>query len=315
MTFTQLVHKYTGSRQFLIGFLLFSIGSLAGLILGIAPLMSEAAAISNPFEMIAFIIGVFVAYIIMTGLLSLQITGFSLLYSAAKRPRLPERSLTALTLFQVYAIILVTLIGIAMIILLILGMVTVAAAALYVNIYQFAIIAVIAFVVFILLILFTVFYFTSLLRMINGLKQGILNNSFAPIRGVTMFTVLSFILMGIWLIALIANAVHSDFSVNFWITAGGTQTVIQPTAVTTLITYTGNILWIIVLNKFASELKKGRTEVFEHDDSRGYSNAEQAARFSVPVSGIGYERDNDGLGERRPNERVSDGFGDEGRND
>ena len=346
MTFTQLVHKYTGGRPFLIGVLIFSIGSLLGLVLGLVPTALQTTNSIDPFVAMGPTIGLVFGAVWGLARLALPIIGLFMLYAAARNSKLPERSLTALTLFQVFAIASLVLVG--LLILVVIGLVALALIVRAVaapgfggaETALFAILGGILFVIFAIVITFLILYYKSLLQLLGGIKKNIKFNTFAPIRGVTMFSVLSYISIGLGILGAIGTAAISGFmqvffddmmrqvmqempyymQSEFYYALDAVGFVLSPgfialSMLVSLATYAGMIVLIVTLNKFANELKQGRIEVFERDDSRGYSNAEQAARLSVPIGGIGYERDNDGLGERRPDERVSDGFGDEGRND
>ena len=192
--YAERLHSFGKSTLFMIGIILFSAGAV------LAEFMSFSAA-----------------SIITLGLLALPITGFWLIFAASKAPGLPEKTLTSLTLFKVAIIISLVLYSIVALLLLIAAISLFAAAsALAGNPWAQGGVGGLAFAGFVLLlasggiVAFMIIYFKAVLKTLAGIKNNLLYNTFYPLEGIKMFTILTYI--GVGFTALLA--LISLFSLN-----------------------------------------------------------------------------------------------------
>jgi len=172
-SFIQYVHSFGKSSLFLVGIALFSVGSVFNALITLGGF------------------GIF-----SLALLALPIIGMWLLYAASKRPTLPDKSFTALSLFKAHTIITLVLFCIALggSVLIILAVFALGSGFGFPADSDVVIaLAIIGFIAIGVMVLYLIFYFVSLLRIIESLRKGMTNNSFAPLRGVTPFLVIAWI--------------------------------------------------------------------------------------------------------------------------
>ena len=159
-SYAERLHSFGRSGAFLLGVILFAAGSLFNIF------MSFSA-----FSLLSI------------GLLALPAIGLIMICSASSQPRLPEKSLTGLTLLKVTAII--------QLVFMCLGAAGVAIGFIAVGILgamlEPAVIIVVLFMGLLALGIFALyiyFYYVSVLRIISGIRNGLVNNVFMPLRGV-----------------------------------------------------------------------------------------------------------------------------------
>ena len=178
VNFTAHLHKHGGSSLFLTGIILFSAGSVFASV---------------------FALGVFSVFAL--AFTALPITGFWLIYAASKTPKMPEKTLPALTLFKIHTIAGMVLIGLAVAAMLALSVIMIVYGAL--NRHATGWVGFNAGLSFILGIFFLVasmiiagifvlsitFYHVPILKILKGIRHNIIHNTFDRIRGVLPFTV------------------------------------------------------------------------------------------------------------------------------
>jgi len=170
-SYAQRLHSFGKSPAFLLGAVLFIIGSGLGALINFTALS-----------------------IISLALAALPIIGLLLVYTASKTPQLPEKSLTGLTLFKVSAIIemvIYCLVAALALIGVIIGVVLeIAVGGTVLAVFIF----IMAAVTLGLLALFIFLYYVSILRIIGGIKTGLTTNVFTPLKGVMPLLVMLIIL-------------------------------------------------------------------------------------------------------------------------
>jgi hypothetical protein len=239
-SFTNRLHKHGRSPLFLAGTLLFTTGSIAGVLLS--------------FGLIS---------IFMLALLALPIIGLFMLRAASVKPSFPEKSLTSFTLFNVTAIIELVLICI--------GAAAAAIGFFAVGALGTAVLGNSAggmvFVVFIfaavIFAAFIYFYYVSLFRILAGMRNGVMRNIIKPLRSLTPFLIVSYILIASnvigALIALVgANAASAMLNQLMpFSSVSPVGTAIQLLSLLAVITAnTGMICLLVTLSNFNNSLKK-----------------------------------------------------------
>lgn len=153
-------------------------------------------------------------------LLALPITAFWLIFASSKIPKLPEKTLPALTCFKIYVIInfvLQCFLGLMLLIAGVLAFLEGAASRFNTTTYYligigFFIFAVISLVAHILCYRFT-------LSVLASLRQSFFSNVIVPIKGIVPFTILTYISVGLAIFSSITWPVilHqlSRFIINF----------------------------------------------------------------------------------------------------
>ena len=246
---------------FLIGIILFTAGSLAAQLI-------TFTAIS----------------IIPTVLLALPVIGFWLIFAASKRPKTPEKTLPALTLFKVSIIIGLVAICIVMFVFLIVAIALFIGAGFSSGLtsvftsnsnYDASRILTGIGIFFLILIVCMIvcfsFYYKSLLGCINGIRRGIIYNYSAPLKGVKVFSVFTYISIGFSTIstlitAFTSNIVFDSLYNNLWNEmpqevfdiAGQYLPVSANITISSVLSIAANvgiILCIIVLNRFSNSLQ------------------------------------------------------------
>ena len=190
-SFAERLHSFGRSRGFLIGALLFTVGT--------------AVNILRTFT-------VFSVFVI--ALVSLSIIGVWMIYAASSRPKLPEKTLTALTLFKISTIIQLVLFCLALagvlILFAVLGIVVaLEEPALVVFIIIGAVFVIGIFAAYI------VFYYVSILRILSGIRNGIVNNVFTPIKGIVPLMVVVIVMTALNIIFNLIAIAASSFITNY----------------------------------------------------------------------------------------------------
>jgi len=216
--------------MFLVGCILYTVGS------ALATLFSFSVAGIYSF--------VFVA--LSTAVVALPVIGVWKIYRASINRQATDGILGALTLFKISAIITIVLISIA----LLLGLVLVVsirsefdavdhAIASGLGMFFMTFLVMVMVVGVVMFILAIPLYFIPLFRILKSIREGIAHNAVDNLRGVGVFTVVSFILLGF---AILGSLFSFDI----------TTPVLLANSV-------GMLLLIISLRKFANDLrdKKG----------------------------------------------------------
>jgi len=252
-SFLERVHNFGRSLQFLIGIILFTIGTMLPIVL--------TFSVFSIFQIL------FVA---------LPLVGFWLLYGSSKSGTSAKSTLTSLLLFKINTIIGIVLTSIAAFALIIIGSIGIIAVS--VNDPTMGgivggLIGVAIFFVLAILVLYIIFYYVPLLRILNGIRDGINFNQFGKIRGVVSLTVFSCIAIGFGVLSVVIMVV---FAAGFpqimqntmmdlpdymqWYFDGFNLMHVQATMILTsiipFITYAGNIICLVVLNKFNNSIEK-----------------------------------------------------------
>ena len=249
LSFIEHLHKHGKSNMFLAGIILFSIGNV------VLPLM---------FYSLALFIPLFFA--------ALPIVGFWFIYAASKKPQKPEKTLVALTLFRVH-----TIINLVMMCLVVLSVLVIALTLFFLadplGIDFASIFPALLASTFIMLLLIPLYY-VPILRILESIKQNIVNNTFNPIRGLLPFTIVTFITCGLGVLGVIVGFTSMGILLAYmddglaWlmqqlpgadmaglITLGSILMASFGLAlVVALASMLGVILCVITLNKFASSL-------------------------------------------------------------
>jgi len=246
-SFTAHLHKHGSSTLFLVGIILFTAGNALTSII--------AFSFLSIFQM---------------ALLALPIIGFWLIYAASKTPSEPEKTLPALTLFRVHTIIsLVLLCIVAGLFALVALILSVALGAEFGG--GAAVGALVLFLIVAgIIALFIVFYFVAILKIIKDIRRNIIENVFKPIRGVTSFTVFTYIMIGFGLLGTIIGFVALGIATSFideliWYAPElmilepvlyGAMAVNAISVLFSLASSIGVVICVVVLNKFVSGMPR-----------------------------------------------------------
>jgi len=249
-SFAERLHNYGGSTLFLVGIILLTAGILVSNVMAFTP---------------------FTGFFLL--LAALPLTALWLIYASSKSRKSAGTTLTALTLTKVYTIIGLVLFSIAALFILIGGSIFTIWASTEDGAIA-AIFGIMFLVILVFMILYIVFYYSALLRLLSGIRNGIIQNVFTPIRGVTAFSVISFITVGFGILFTIGMIAMSGFMTEWmmdamWYMEPWMQDIYGPmiqafapgtmiiSMLFTLMTYIGTIICIVVLNKFNGSLKRG----------------------------------------------------------
>jgi len=190
--FTQLLHDFGSSKLFLIGIILFMLGNLASVVFS--------------FELSPYI----TVYSFL--MIILPIIGFWLIYSASKSPRVPERSLTAVKCFKasmIITLIIQCLIVLALIIASIALFLGAFATGVFVsgNTAQIVmnILGVSLLIGAAVAMVFIILYFRSVLRVLNGIRDGLSGKPVFTLPGIKFLTVYTCITIGSTLLSSLSN--------------------------------------------------------------------------------------------------------------
>jgi len=217
--------------------------------------------------------------IVSLALAVLPIIGFWLAYSAAKAPRLPEKTLSALTLFKVSVVIdLVIVCLVALVFLIVSVALLIGSGAVrqgpYYGTGVLSAIGIAFLVLTVIIVVFIIIYYRAILRIFRGIRDGIMYNYLTPLRGVGVFSVLTYIGLVFSIIAaigmissagfinnLVSDAINSIPMDYFGISGGLLGSVANTnifSSLCTIIHSLGSILCIVVLNRFNNSLKYHR---------------------------------------------------------
>jgi len=249
----------------LIGIIIFSVGSLF-----------SAVATFNIFSILSLI------------LIALPIIGFWMIYFASKFPRLPDRALPAITLFKTSVIINLVAECLVMFILLILSIFFfIAAAAIGSSFYSsmdfgpavFTALGVVILIATVMALILVIFYFRSILRVLNGIRNGVTGGPVFELPGIKAFTVFICIFTGVSLFSAliyvvaypiifgdsISNMYSTLYSLPYefrrfiepFVTSMELRVVLS--SISSFVTNVGSIILVIVLNRFNNKLKSGQS--------------------------------------------------------
>jgi len=235
------LHAYGGSTLFLVGIILFAAGNIISTLIGFTA--------TSIFTLL---------------LLALPVIGLFLIFAASKTPKLPEKTLPALTLFKVYIIIELVAVGIVALYVLIAFGSIIGMSTDVVSSSTRSLIGIIFFLgaIFILLAAFIAVFFSFVLKLLGRIRSGITNNSLGPIPGIKAFTVLAYISVGINILTGILEVfaysiLHSMiFSIPYDLLVSF-STLLQSSVfsfIAILVTSAGVVIFLIVLNQFNKSL-------------------------------------------------------------
>ena len=177
-SFIARLHSYGSSTPFLLGCILWSVGSVIGLLMHFTILS-----------------------ILSLALMVLVVIGLWMMYAASVSPKRPEKALPALTMFKVTTVINLILYCIFLAVVVLLMVFMMAAGAIAGELFEEGggLIMAAVFLVFALIItlmaLWIRFYYVALLRTIKSIRYGIFYNKVREIRGVGSFVILSYIMV------------------------------------------------------------------------------------------------------------------------
>ncbi|MCL2376429.1 MAG: hypothetical protein FWC76_03430 [Defluviitaleaceae bacterium] len=249
-SFISHLQRYGRSRLFLTGIILFTIGTTLSTIIS--------------WTLLAFI---------PLALAALPIIGFWLIYASSKNAEKPEKVLTALTLFKVHTIITLVLMCLLAMLITLLSLATYFGGA--------GTSADLAFSLFAALIMFSLIplYYVSILNIIKSIRQNIINNTFNPIRGVLPFTIITFIYVGFFVLAIVVMLVLMGISgllaINEPMWYYPTQDVFSGVAMMSMLMMfvvfvsviylsgmVGTVICVIILNRLAKSI----SNILLHND-------------------------------------------------
>ena len=171
-SFTERLHGYGGSALFLTGIIMFSACSFFNILLSFNA--------SSIFSLMY---------------LALPVVGFWLIFASSKEPKIPEKTLPALTLFKIIIIFNFVISLLAAFIFIISSFIL---FAIPVRSFSNSSSGVAAFGFFLLLlsggiIAVSIIYFRSVMKVIGSIRYGIINNSFNPLSGLNVFSILAYL--------------------------------------------------------------------------------------------------------------------------
>ena len=247
-SFVERLHNYGKSNIFLIGIILFTVGNLFVIF-----------RVLNIYSIISII------------LMVLPIIGFWLIFVASKMPKVPEKTMTALTLFKVSIIIGLVLSGFVALVMLILSVVFIAGAGVdpsyytgYLNGSYMIILGIMFLIIVAIAVTLIVIYYRSVLMLISGIRKGIANNSFNPLPGIKTFSIFTYIIVVFAVLSTLLMAVSAGSINTLMNDAYGSIEAIKPyissytvsafSIVSTLASNAGIVICVIVLNRFNNSL-------------------------------------------------------------
>ena len=257
-SYAERLHSFGRSSAFLIGVILFSAGGILSILLSFSGFNAFLA----------------IYYVYLLIMLSLPIIGGFLIYAASVAPRLPDKILPALTMYKVATIISMVLYCIGMGILIIVLLIA-AIVGFVLEAMAGAIMLIVVFIVIVFFVLYLVLYYVSILRIINGVRGGLITNKFAPLRGVVPLMVVviitavfsfigSIISIGVsgFFYELMDHAFYlfdladylTDFSIYIPTPNVGVMVI---TMLLNMASYIGVIICLSVVSKFSNSMKFG----------------------------------------------------------
>ena len=186
--FIELFHEFGSSIIFMIAIILFSAGALMTRFLSFT--------VWTIFDL---------------AIVGLPIAGFWVIFAASKMPKMPEKSLVALTLFKVSIIITLVFTGLAALAAVIVAIITFLAASQIGG--QAIAIGLIAILVAGGMVTFIVIYFKAVLTMLGGIRNGLMTNGFVPLPEIKTFTILTYIMVGFSVLGAIVGII-ATFALN-----------------------------------------------------------------------------------------------------
>ena len=206
------------------------------------------------------------------GLLALPIIALWMIYMASSQPRLPEKTITALTLFKVSAIIQLVFVGIAAAGVLI-GLIVGGIAAAIVDPLALVIFLIVAVIIIGFFAMYIYLYFVSIFRILAGIKSNLTGNVFTPLRGVTPLMVIvvitsAFSIIG-GLITMVASPhINVIFNDLIWAMPHEVQSIMRDvmpmfgsgtmmfSMFMSILSSIGIVMCVSVLNSFNNTLKQ-----------------------------------------------------------
>ena len=183
-SFIEHLHSFGGSTLFFIGIILFSAGAIFDLLIGF-----ETVNLLNLL------------------ILALPITAMWLIFASSKLPKLPEKSLPAITLFKVATIIALVKAGIIAIVSLLLFIALITESIVHAIILLLALAGIIVFIIL---------FFVPLFKLIKNLTNGIIYGQSYGLGNLKVFNVFVYIWVGAFgmlaLISLISPTTIMDFA-------------------------------------------------------------------------------------------------------
>ena len=255
--FIEHLHNVGKSGMFLAGIIMFSAGTTFSLLVG------------------------FTWYTIFQLLVAaLPITGFWLIFAASKTPKLPEKTLPALTLFKAYAIIGLVITSLILLFVFVILVIALIFATAYGDSFDVAVLFFLLFLLTIIPVIIIVFYYVPFLKVLSSIRENIVNNTMNRIRGVTSFTVMTVIyvvlgIIGSLILILFLGAMGflieefiDDIMWYVWMYAPelagfgipelimGAMAYLAIAILLSMITYIGIILIIVSLNRVAGSVRR-----------------------------------------------------------
>jgi len=251
------MHQFGGSKLFLIGILLYTLGNL----------VSTVATLS-PYTVINVI------------LIALPVIAFWMIYAASKSPKIPEKTLSALTMFKVVVVIglvvlcLVVFVFLIAAIAMMIGANSAGRMGMGFDGMGFMIVGIVFMAVTVIMLAIIIIYYKAILGILRDIRIGIMTNNPVPLRGVGVlkffvyvgaaFTLLgSFAMLGsAGIVDRYLNDMIYSMPYEYWDIFGVFTNAITAnaslSAITSIITSAGTVICVVVLGKFNSNLKYGR---------------------------------------------------------
>jgi hypothetical protein len=210
--FLEFLSGFARSDMFLVGIVLFTGGTL-----------------------ISSFISFSIFSLISTFIAALPVAGLWIIYANSKSVNNPERALTAISLFRGRAIIAVIMLVImfALIIIVALFFGAIGSSSSFQEVFSeslggnggyldsgilntfLVVAAVITILSLAVGLVYSIFYYRALFDVLNGLKSNILRDEFEPVKGGTLFSILTYISVGISLITTLSSPVLLNYSNRF----------------------------------------------------------------------------------------------------
>jgi hypothetical protein len=244
-SFTEMLHSFGSTTLFMVAIILFSAGGILDIFMSF-----------NIFSIFSL------------GLLALPVTGFWLIFAASKQPKLPEKTITSLKLFKVSIIIELVFICLAALIVIVAAIIIIGAAS-HLGGGVMAI-GIIALLIAGGMVTFIIIYFKAVLQMLAGISRGITYNTFNPLPGIKVFTILTYIMVGFSVLGAITTIIAVSAAATFvnqilWQLPDYVRDIVGGSifppsgelafqTMCTLMTAAGTVMCIIVLNRFNEKI-------------------------------------------------------------
>ncbi|MCL2082745.1 MAG: zinc ribbon domain-containing protein [Oscillospiraceae bacterium] len=250
-SFAEKAHGFGSSVMFLVGICLFSGGTLFPLLMNF-----------NFSEMFSLL------------LLGLPVAGLWLVFAASKTPRIPEKTLTALTLFKIHIIINLVAYCLAALGCLIVALILFARAVEFSSYYGGGAVWGTGFLALLIaggIVAFSIIYSKAALQTIGGIRDGIIHNLWKPLSGLKIFTIFTYISVGLSALSSLAmigsgSAISEAMNEILYDLPGGLGELFQSAIVGSfsgsiitssffhLVSSAGTVVCIVVLNQFNDSL-------------------------------------------------------------